>query len=873
MLRRSRLVVVCVIVALLGTAPLPGLGGMLSPAASVAVASEDGPVLVTLRISGIDLGSRARYAVTLQRPLDAAITNAHVSVQVPAGAELVEVAQPVGRASFDGRLGPSLTWTIAEVAAGEPAPVLSFSLASPATGVILASLTHDGAPEAVEAEFVGELARATATEAEVALPANGAFVTAGDTGVVLGVASGDGAGAMVRVRRLGADANPPDADLLGVWWCALVAIDGLPAGVTLSVVAPARQALAPDAPLLVFEQAAGAEWAALTDAATVTPDGQSISFFHSGGLRATGTTPRNQPVAQAAAAAATGADPAVISVTFSPATIASGTNTTLSAVIRNVGSVAAPSGTNVIFTLEMGMGVQAIPTQETGVVCAQSGPQLATCVLPALNPQASKTITLTVRGTNTGTAAIMPCVQVNLQPNVGSDNPANNELTGCLTVVPANSMQADLQVVSVAAAAASIDTAITPSGRTEVTAVIRNNGPAGSAAGTTVTFTLPAGITLNVQQPVQPAGVTCSGTGATRTCTLPTLAAGQTISPTIAIRGTTAGASRCVTVQVAPGANDPVAGNNSGQACVAVTDPPPAPLDLSIKLERTAGQPTVGGTVTYRVTAKVESGTSIGQILIAVVFVGDFDLVMLTTNGWNCGTGGSTASPSRFCGITNTVAAPNAFPVLEFQLRLRSCNQVNLDHQAVVNVAGDANAADNSSSLNEKAQCPKLTVTITQSDEILSAQFRDRQTWNISIKNTGGRATAGAVTVRFKAVGVPLTNWIQANVATPCSLDDPETAGLIGITVFGENPEEFGVTCTLSQPIQPGVTVALPAISARISLLVPIPVSRTLASCSAAFFDTLAGVRPTTTVEVTGGDAPDTSRELPFQVRECFVPV
>jgi hypothetical protein len=861
--RWSRLIVVFVVVALLGNARLPGRHAALSPTVAAGATRVDEPVPVTLRISGIDLGSRARYAVTLQRPLDAVLTNAQVGVQLPAGAELVEVAQPLGRAAFGGHSGSVLTWAIAEVAAGEPAPVLSFSLAAPAAGIILASLTHDGASDAVEAEFVGELARATAMEAEVALPATGEFVTAGDTGVVLGVASGDGAGAMVRVRRLGPDANPPDADLLGVWWCALVAIDGLPEGVTLSVVAPARQALAPDAPLLVFEQAAGADWAALPDAATVTPDGQFISFFHSGGLRATGTTPRNQPVAQAAAAA-TGADPAAISVTFNPAgPIASGSNTTLAALVRNVGSTALNAGTSVALTLDTGLTIQAIPTQEAGVTCTQAGNQAATCVLPTLNAQASKTITVTVRGTNTGTTTIMPCGRVQLTSDQTSNNPANDQASGCISVVGANNTQADLQVVSVTAATPSIDTSTNASGRTEVTAAIRNNGPAASAAGTTATFTLASGITLDAQQPTQPTGVSCSGTGATRTCTLPALTAGQTVSPKIAIHGTTAGASRCVTVQTPGGANDPVAGNNSGQACVAVTDPPPAPKDVSVKLERTSGQLAAGSTVTYRVTVKVESGTSTGQVTIAVVFVGDFDLVTLTTNGWNCGTLGSTAVPSRFCGNSTTVSAPSAFPVIEFQVRLRNCNAVNLSHQVALTANGDTNGANNSATLSEQTLCTKLSVTITQSDAILNVQFRDRQTWNISVKNTGGAPTNGAITLTLSVTATFVHDFIQGEASTPCSADDPDATGLIGV-------ETLQVTCTIAQAIQPGATLALPAISARIAPQVPIPPFAQVFNCEAGVAALLGQIDSlSTVVRTTGGGAPDTEKFVPYQIRVC----
>jgi hypothetical protein len=868
--RWSRLIVVLVMVTFLGAARMPGLRIAPSSAVAEAATRTDEPVSVTLRISGIDLGSRARYAVTLQRPLDAAITKAQLSVQLPAGADLAEVAQPAGRASFEGHSDSVLTWTIAEVAAGEPAPVLSFSLAAPTSGRILASLTHDGALDAVEAEFTGELVLATSTEAEVALPATGEFVAAGDTGVLLAVASGDGAGAMVRVRRLGPDANPAAADLPRVWWCALVAIDGLPAGVTLSIVAPARQPLPPDASLLVFERGEGSGWAALTDAATVTPDGQFITFSHAGGLRATGTTPRNQPVAQAAIAAATGADPAAISVTFNPAgPIASGTNTTLSALVRNVGSVAAPQGTNVNFTLETGLAIQAIPAQEVGVVCAQSGPQLATCTLPALNAQASKTITLTVRGTNTGTAAVMLCADMQVAPNITSDNPANNDVTGCITVVPATGMQADLQVVSVAAAAPSIDTSTTAGGRTDVAAAIRNNGPNASATGVTVTFTLAAGITLAAQQPSQPTGVSCTATGATRTCTLPALTAGQTVSPTITIRGTTPGASRCVTVQLAGGASDPVAGNNSGQACVAVTDPPPAPLDVSVKLERTAGQLNPGETVTYHVTARVETGVSTALFGVSFFISGDFEVVALTAPGWNCATLGNVTAPSRLCSITSTITAPNSYPVIEIQARLRGCVPISLGHQAILTVSGDTNNANNQTLVGEQTRCTRLELTITQSDDILSVQFRDRQTWNISVRNIGGGPTTGAITLKFKAIGIlAITNWIEADAATPCSLDDPGAAGLVGTT--GTNRDHLDVTCTLTQVIQPGASASLPAISARISPVFSFPGITQYVNCSQALADLITGGdQPKTRVTVSGGGAPDVTRELPFKIRIC----
>ena len=66
------------------------------------------------------------------------------------------------------------------------------------------------------------------------------------------------------------------------WWCALLALDGLPAGAGVFAMVPLRQPLPPGARIELFAERSGA-WERLDDQGQATNDGQFVAFRHPGG--------------------------------------------------------------------------------------------------------------------------------------------------------------------------------------------------------------------------------------------------------------------------------------------------------------------------------------------------------------------------------------------------------------------------------------------------------------------------------------------------------------------------------------------------------------------------------------------------------------
>src|SRR5262249_25602893 len=121
------------------------------------------------------------------------------------------------------------------------------------------------------------------------------LVPVGESGVEAKVTPGSvPPGTTLQIERLDADANPP-RESAPLWWCAVVAVDGLPPGDAVDLVVPARQPMPPGADVsLVIKE--GERWReAPASKATVTEDGQFITFRHPGGIVAAGIAANLQP--------------------------------------------------------------------------------------------------------------------------------------------------------------------------------------------------------------------------------------------------------------------------------------------------------------------------------------------------------------------------------------------------------------------------------------------------------------------------------------------------------------------------------------------------------------------------------------------------
>lgn len=160
-----------------------------------------------------------------------------------------------------------------------------------------------------------------------------------------------------------------------------------------------------------------------------------------------------------------------------------------------------------------------------------------------------------------------------------------------------NPGSADLEITKVDA-----PDPVTAGANLTYTLSVKNNGP-DAAAETTVTDVLPAGVAFVSASP------SCSGT-TTVTCSLGTVASGDTATVTITVSPAAAGALSN-TATVSSSITDPVPANNSATATTTVNAapaaPPPAPppsADLAITKVGAPEPVTAGSNLTYTVTVK-----------------------------------------------------------------------------------------------------------------------------------------------------------------------------------------------------------------------------------------------------------------------------
>jgi hypothetical protein len=226
------------------------------------------------------------------------LRDVRVDVGLPAEVAVLEALETPGWTQFLGRQGARLAWAAPRFGPQEPVDAFTLVLRQPAS-----------APLDVRVRWAGERPADIALSVQpAAIPATGAsgglvvgadnqgtLVPVGESGVGAKVTPGSvPLGTALHVERLGADADPPP-ESAPLWWCAVVAVDGLPPWDAVDLVVPARQPMPPeaDASLMVKQ---GEGWTEATaQKATVTEDGQYIAFRHPGGIVAAGIAANLQP--------------------------------------------------------------------------------------------------------------------------------------------------------------------------------------------------------------------------------------------------------------------------------------------------------------------------------------------------------------------------------------------------------------------------------------------------------------------------------------------------------------------------------------------------------------------------------------------------
>lgn len=245
------------------------------------------------------------------------------------------------------------------------------------------------------------------------------------------------------------------------------------------------------------------------------------------------------------------------------------------------------------------------------------------CLLGRMAPNAEATIDVkAVAGPNTGGRRLRDVAHVSgREDEVTLDN---NVDAASVRIIPL----VDLAVTKVP------PTQSVPDGSpASWTVVVANNGPS-TATNIRLADLLPAPLQVVSARPLQG---TCTGTS----CNLGTLAAGASTQVVIVARSDAALAGRTLTNVAVAAARQPELrlGNNVATAAVTFSAVPPLPGDVRVTKTADTGQVSVGGQVTYRITAtNVGPGTASSAIVTDTPDPG-LQIVSVTPSQGTCSAG------------------------------------------------------------------------------------------------------------------------------------------------------------------------------------------------------------------------------------------
>lgn len=411
----------------------------------------------------------------------------------------------------------------------------------------------------------------------------------------------------------------------------------------------------------------------------------------------------NSATATTTVGAAGSADLSLTNTASAP-TVVAGSNVTMTAVAKNLGTAAA-TGT-VTFT-------EAIPANTTFVSMAT--PSGWTCFTPAAGGTGNiycSTSTLAVNATATFpvvlkvTAGTAAGTTILAEGTVGSSvpdpNPSNNVADA--TTVVATAGQADLAVT-----ATDSPDPVSQGNNITYTQSVTNNGP---AVETNATFTDVIPTNTTFVSLVAPSGWTCTtpavGATGTVTCTLntgQTIAVGASVNFPLVVQvtpGTAPGTTITNTPTVTSTVGDPTSGNNS----VTLTTTVASPTQADVKITKTASPEPVNQNTNLTYTLSV---TNAGPAIAAGVAVTDVLPAQVTytsvfTSQGTCTYTAATTTVS--CSIGSLPVGSVAVITINVKAITFSSASGSTNTATVTATTSDPNSANNTSSSFTTIQSP-----------------------------------------------------------------------------------------------------------------------------------------------------------------------
>src|SRR5262245_12838827 len=396
-----------------------------------------------------------------------------------------------------------------------------------------------------------------------------------------------------------------------------------------------------------------------------------------------------------------------------------GSQGTYSIGVSNFTQVAVPGATTVTDTLPVGLTF--VSSTGTGWSCSAAG-QTVTCTNPnTIEPFATSNLLITVAVDNAIPSEFTNTVTLS---NSNDSDPSNNTSNDLTRIAAPN-----LSLFKTA-----VGTFIR-GGQGNFRLDINNFGTAATSGVTTVTDTLPAGLTF-----VSASGAnwSCSAIGQTVTCTnpvaIPTSFNASSIFLTVAIDpGAPASVTNNATIS---NASDSTPGNNTASVTVQM-----AVTELSMQKSH-SGTFSRGSQGTYNFTV-TNGGSlpSIGTLTVTDTLPAGLTFASSSGAGWSCSAAGQTVT----CTNPNSVAP---FSNSSFVITVNIANSASsvVINQATLAGGGDTNPSNNTASDFTGIVSPTPDLSIDKSHFGLFRRGAGNA-YNIQVTNVGPSTITGTTKV------------------------------------------------------------------------------------------------------------------------------
>ncbi|MCC7370482.1 MAG: DUF11 domain-containing protein [Chloroflexi bacterium] len=473
-----------------------------------------------------------------------------------------------------------------------------------------------------------------------------------------------------------------------------------------------------------------------------------------------------------------------ITKTAAPDPVILGSQVTYTLTVNNAGPSIA-TNVNVTDPLPEGMSLQSA-TPSVGGSCA--GTTTVTCNFPSIANAGTAAVTIVATATTGGT-------KVNTA-TVSSDTPDPNAGNNAATAGVAVTANADVSITKTASASA-----VSVGSNVTYTLTARNNGPA-PASSVVVTDNLPEGATLVSATPAQ--GGPCTGT-TTIVCPLGSLVNGADTTVSIVATLTTSG-SLVNLASVSAREADPTPSNNGASAGVTVS----GSADLSITKSGTPSTATVGGTITYTLTAQNSGPSTASGVVVRDIVPNGATLVSATASRGTC-----TGAPEAVCAIGSL--ANGASATVTVVVRADSAGTL-VNSASIAGLEPDPVNANNGAVAGTvvlgTTPATNADLAITKEVELGAVALNDQVTFTIVVRNNGPSDATNVVVTdplpsRLTLVSATPTRGTCSGTSTvTCQIGSLANGARATITLVTRTTADGGVTNNASvRGDQPDATV------------------------------------------------------------------